>query len=116
MLTVESISYSKIRGQRQFDIDIFDSDTQKGITIGLPLGKYDKSTIVNHLIRSQYTQDRVEAIINNHFLNISEWLDKKLAGEEVVFDDPEYTKFQEWRNISKKLADDIIEEINKMLN
>lgn len=114
MLTVENISYSKIRGQRQFSIDIFDSSAQLCTTIELPLGAYDKSTIVNALIRNKYSQDQVEAIINNHFLNISEWLDKKLAGEETTFEDPEYSKFQEWRQASKKLADKIIEKIKSI--
>lgn len=114
MLTIENISYFKVRGQRQFSIDIFDSSTQSCTTIELPLGIYDKSTIVNTLIRSKYPQDQVEAIINNHFLNISEWLDKKLAGEEVEFDDPEYTEFQNWRKNSKTLSDEIIERLKSI--
>ena len=114
MLTVESVSYSKIRGQRQFNIDIFNSDTLESITIELPLGVYDKSTIINKLIRHKYSQDRVEAIINNHFLNISEWLDKKLAGENVTFEDPNYSEFQAWRDTSKKLADEIIKRIKEL--
>lgn len=111
MITIENISYSYVSGQRQFSIDIFDNGTQLCTTIELPAGVCDKSTIINLLIRSRYTQDRVEAIINNHFLNISEWLDNKLSGKEVDFTDTEYQEFQEWRATSKKLADEMVEKI-----
>lgn len=114
MLTIENITYSVINGQKEFIIDIFDNDTKDSIVIGLPIGKWDKSTVVNALIRNKYSQDRVEAIVNNHFLNISEWLDKKLSGEEVSFEDPEYAEFQQWRAASKILANQIIESIESL--
>lgn len=111
MITIENISYSYVSGQRQFSIDVFDNGTHMCTTIELPAGVCDKSTIINLLIRSRYTQDQVEAIINNHFLNLSDWLDDKLSGKEVDFIDTEYQEFQEWRAVSKKLAVEIIEKI-----
>ena len=71
-------------------------------------GKWNKSNIINDLIRLKYSQDHVEAIINNHFLNIAEWLDAKFKGEEVKFSDPEYDEFQAWRKECKVIADDAL--------
>jgi hypothetical protein len=70
--------------------------------------EWNRSDIIDKLIRSQYSQDRVEAIINNHFLNIAEWLDKKFKGEDVAFEDLEYDKLQEWRAVCKQWADEAL--------
>ena len=67
-----------------------------------------KSNIIDKLIRTKYPQDKVEAIINNHFLNISEWLDKKFNGEDVIFEDPDYDELQEWRKKCKEIADEAL--------
>lgn len=69
---------------------------------------WSKSIIIDKLIRNQYSQDKVEAIINNHFLNISEWLDKKFKGEEVEFEDPEYDALQNWRKQCKVIANEAL--------
>lgn len=70
--------------------------------------KWKKSVIINNLIRYRYSQDQVEAIINNHFLNIAEWLDAKFKGEEVKFSDPDYEEFQAWRKKCKTIADEAL--------
>lgn len=66
---------------------------------------WTRSIVIDKLVRSQYSQDHVEAIINNHFLNIAEWLDKKFKGEDVTFEDPEYDELQNWRKKCKEIAD-----------
>lgn len=112
MKTVESLSYINDAGLRKYTVEVFDDETRESLIINLPEGKYDKSTIVNALVRSKYTQDHVEAIINNHFLSISEWLDAKLSGSTESFSDPDYNELQAWRAESKRLADEIIKFIN----
>jgi hypothetical protein len=114
MYNVESISYSIEQGQRAFVIEVFNDETQHSLVINPPAGRYDKSTIINELIRTKYTQDMVEAIINNHFINISEWIDKKFAGSNEDFVDPEYEELQAWRAESKRLAADIETYINNL--
>lgn len=74
----------------------------------IPQGLWNKSVIVNALIRSKYSQDQVEAIINNHFLNIAEWLDAKFNGSTDSFVDKEYDDFQNWRKQCKSLADEAL--------
>ena len=115
MITIENITYSVVNGQREFIIDIFGNSANTSAVIGLPRGKWDYSTVVNTLIRSKYSQDSVEALVNNHLLAMSEWQDKIFAGENPGrFEDPEYNELQQWRATSKQLATQIIEEINKI--
>lgn len=78
------------------------------IMVPLPTGVWNKGSIIDALIRSQYSQDQVEAIVNNHFLNISEWMDLKFKGEDVKFSDPEYDEFQRWRKRCKVLAEEAL--------
>ena len=94
--------------QLKYTIVYLDGNQPRDILIVQDL--WNNSGIVNALIRSKYSQDRVEAIINNHFLNIAEWLDKKFKGEDVKFEDPEYDELQEWRKICKQWAKEALEK------
>lgn len=80
------------------------------VTVLLPAGLWNKSIIVDKLIRSQYSQDMMEAIMNNHFLNIAEWIDKKLSGENVEFADVDYDEMQRWRAVSKEIAEEALKQ------
>lgn len=81
---------------------------EEPVSVPLPIGVWNKGSIIDALIRSQYSQDQVEAIVNNHFLNISEWMDLKFKGEDVKFSDPEYDEFQRWRKRCKVLSDEAL--------
>ena len=94
--------------QLKYTIVYLDENQPRDILIVQDL--WNNSGIVNALIRSKYSQDRVEAIINNHFLNIAEWLDKKFKGENIKFEDPEYDELQEWRKICKQWAKEALEK------
>lgn len=95
------------RGFTKYGVDFFDINGQpRGISIAAP--DWNRSGIVNSLIRSVYSQDRVEAIINNHFLAIGEWLEKKLAGSSEPFVDPDYDELQLWRETCKQWADEAL--------
>lgn len=110
-MRIENITYSIINGQKLFTIEAFDNQDTR-ILVGLPAGKWDKATVVNELIRVKYSQDSVEALINNHLLKLSEWQDKLLSGETTTrLIDPDYDELQRWRKNSKELADLIIAEI-----
>lgn len=102
------VSYNEIMNRRQFYI-IYENGNGESISVPLPLGKLDRSTIINALIRSKYSQDMVEAIVNNHFLNIAEWLDAKFAGSTDSFVDEEYDEMQDWRKTCKRLADEALQ-------
>lgn len=113
MYTIENLTYSLDSGLRKYMVEVFDNEAQTSLIVSLPTGRYDRSTIVNALIRSKYSQDQVEAIINNHFLAIGEWIDSKLSGDSNnPFEDPAYADLQSWRAESKRLADIIISMID----
>lgn len=76
----------------------------------LPIGEWNKGAIINSLIRNVYSQDQVEAIINNHFLNIAEWLDKKFNNENVSFEDKDYDELQRWRKQCKVIAEEALSQ------
>ena len=52
----------------------------------------------------------VEAIVNNHFLNIAEWLDAKFTGSTESFVDAEYDEMQNWRKVCKRFAEEALQQ------
>lgn len=112
MWTIDNISPIVKNGLGSYEISVINQDTQQSVLVQLPFMKLDRSVIINSVIRSRYQQDAVEAIINNHFINIAEWIDKKFAGSTDSFEDPEYEELQAWRAESKRLADEILAAIN----
>lgn len=90
-------------------IEYGDPNEPKSISVN----SYDwnKSTIVNNLIRSKYSQDSVEALVNNHLMKLAEWQDKVFEGENPgKLEDPEYAELQEWRKLCKQWADEALEK------
>ena len=69
-------------------------------TITLPVGQYDRATVISAIIRHKYSDDKMQAIINNYLLDPN--------NEEVV---KEFIEMQEYRRFAKSLADDFIKEI-----
>lgn len=67
-----------------------------------PPGIPDRGQIINAVIRQDYPEDRMEAVINNYLLDPTDE-DAKVAFDEM----------QEFRKSAKEFADSIINEINK---
>ena len=107
MTKIVHISVNDYMGQPQYTIYYQDGEGEP-TTVLLAPGLWNRSVIVDALIRSKYAQDEVEAIINNHFLNIAEWLDKKFAGSTDKFIDEAYDDMQSWRKVCKAMADEAI--------
>lgn len=69
----------------------------RAVEITMPVGVIDYGSIVSAIIDSHYTNDQMQAIVNNH-----------LIGEhEDAFDE-----MQEYRAYAKRMARQIVEEIN----
>lgn len=92
----------------QFRYTIYYGTNDNFESVILPMGVWNKSVIINALIRAKYSQDQVEAIINNHFLAIGEWLEAKFVGSTDPFIDSEYDGLQNWRKTCKQLADEAL--------
>ena len=72
---------------------------------------WNNGNIVNALIRSRYSQDSVEALVNNHLLLLADWQDKIFTGEVTGrLVDPDYDELQEWRKICKQWAKEALEK------
>ena len=103
------ISVSNYMGQPQYII-YYQLGDGEPVQVPLPAGDWNKSVIIDRLVRSKYSQDMVEAIVNNHFLNIAEWLDAKFAGSTESFVDVEYDEMQGWRKACKRLAEEALRQ------
>lgn len=68
----------------------------------IPLHKLSYDDLVSILINTQYSQDKMQAIINNYLLDGDT--------DDVVV--KEFKEMQEWRKLSKVVAKDILSRIN----
>lgn len=71
-------------------------------SITLPNNQYDRSTVISAVIRQKYSDDEMQAIINNYLLDPDD--------TEAV---AEFNQMQQYRKFAKKLADEFIEAIKE---
>lgn len=103
--------YKEFYNDGRFSGHIIYLDNNEPLDVHIPIGSWNKSTIVNNLIRSKYSQDSVEALVNNHLMKLAEWQDKIFEGENPgKLEDPEYDELQEWRKLCKQWADEALEK------
>lgn len=94
------ISTTNVYGQIQYIIRIEIKQILDGYeweSIELPRGVWNKSIIISSIIRSRYSTDDVEAIINNV---LSDPLDETRMAE--------YKTLQEWRKYAKEQATELM--------
>lgn len=109
MVKLIELYKTEVIGQPQYVL-YYQEENGEPVKVLPPRGRWDRSVIIDALVRSKYSQDMVEAIVNNHFLNIAEWLDAKFAGSTESFIDEEYDKMQNWRKACKTLADEALQK------
>ena len=68
-----------------------------GLRVNAP---YEKHEIINDIIRIKYSQESMEAIINNHLLE-----------NESEDDKAEFDAMQEWRANAKAIAKEVMDEL-----
>jgi hypothetical protein len=100
-------TYYRHLGQRVYTInfnvqEIEDNELGKYRynSVTLPVGKYDRDTIINTIIRYKYREDEMEATINNYLLDSED--------EETV---NSFKEMQEWRRLAKDTAKEVLEII-----
>lgn len=117
MEKVIRVSVDVFMCQRQYTI-YYETGEGEIVTVSLEPGVWGKDAIVDALIRSRYTQDSVEAIINNKLMAIGDFMDELKNGgimdaikllKEMAADET-YTKFQSWRKVCKRMADEALVE------
>lgn len=71
------------------------------VRVQQPLGK-DK--IVNAIVSAAYPSDKMQAIINNHFLNLAAQQEGEALDADEQAHEQEYQQMQEWRKHAKQIA------------
>lgn len=74
----------------------------KYVVTTLPPGIYDRGTVIAQIVNSRYSNDEMQAIINNYLLDASD--------EEAV---AEFKEMQAWRKHAKEIADRFLAEIQQ---
>lgn len=72
----------------------------KYLSVTLPAGMYDRNTVISTIICNRYSNDEMQAIINNYLLDSSD--------EEAV---AEFDEMQHYRKHAKEIADKFLAEI-----
>lgn len=102
MYTIKKIN-EQIKNCIKFYIITIKFDSYDEHTVlRVPLHKLSYDDLVSILINIQYSQDKMQAIINNYLLD-------KETDDTVV---KEFNEMQEWRKLSKVVAKDILSRIN----
>ena len=70
-------------------------------TVTLPVGQFDRATVISTLIRQKYRDDEMQAIINNYLLDPED-------AEAVA----EFNMMQEYRRFAKTVADAFIQTLD----
>ena len=112
MANLVELYKSESLGQPQYVI-YYQEDNGEPVKVLLPRGKWNRDVIIDSLVRSKYSQDEVEAIINNELLNISDFMDelrnggitKAISYLKNLVEDEGYKNLQDWRRACKTLAD-----------
>nr|DAL84850.1 MAG TPA: hypothetical protein [Caudoviricetes sp.] len=69
----------------------------------------ERGKVIDAIVSAAYPSDKMQAIINNHFVNLARIADgKKLDADELSHEE-EYNAMQEWRKKAKSVASDVME-------
>jgi hypothetical protein len=88
-----------------FDVNLVkegENEQYKWCEINLPVGMPTYSQLVSAIIHGRYSDDAMQAIINNHLLE-----------DEDSEHQKEWNDMQMWRMEAKRMAKEILEEIKK---
>ena len=107
---MNSIDYNKYTNDYGVTYVVSINYNDGGYMFNIGVDDWNRDNLISIFIRARYTQDRVEAIINNHFIKIAEWLDKKFNGSIEPFIDEEYTELQNYRTQIKAWVDEMLEK------
>lgn len=102
-----------------FDIEKMAAETSKSGEVIVPDGMYTMEnvdvcgartydSIVNAIVCDRYPADKMQAIINNHFLNLAKIADGKKLDEDDIAHEAEYDAMQEWRVKAKSVAKEVV--------
>lgn len=108
--TPQFVTFERHLGQKVYTInfnveEMSGEETENGQrfrynTVTLPVGQFDRDTVISTLIRQRYRDDEMQAIINNYLLDPDD--------KEAV---TEFNVMQDYRKFAKTVADKFLQAI-----
>lgn len=69
----------------------------------------ERDKVIDAIVSAAYPSDKMQAIINNHLVNLATLADGGKLDEDELSHEEEYKAMQEWRKRAKSVASDVME-------
>lgn len=69
----------------------------------------ERDKVIDAIVSAAYPSDKMQAIINNHLVNLATLADGGKLDEDELAHEDEYKAMQEWRKKAKSVASDVME-------
>ena len=69
----------------------------------------ERDKVIDAIVSAAYPSDKMQAIINNHLVNLATLADGGKLDEDELSHEEEYKAMQEWRKKAKIVASDVME-------
>ena len=69
----------------------------------------ERDKVIDAIVSAAYPSDKMQAIINNHLVNLATLADGGKLDEDELAHEEEYNAMQEWRKKAKSVAGDVME-------
>ncbi len=69
----------------------------------------ERDKVIDAIVSAAYPSDKMQAIINNHLVNLATLADGGKLDEDELSHEEEYNAMQEWRKKAKSVAGDVME-------
>lgn len=100
MYTIRKIEANVSKCVKSFVVVIKFNDYKEDTVFYISEPNLNYDYLVSNLIKVKYTNDRMQAIINNYLLE---------QDEQTI---AEFNEMQDWRKLSKTVAKDILSNVN----
>lgn len=102
-----------------FDVDVTElpSETDNEETKRTAFSAYvvrveqplERDKVIDAIVSAAYPSDKMQAIINNHLVNLATLADGGKLDKDELAHEEEYKAMQEWRKKAKSVASDVME-------
>ena len=69
----------------------------------------ERGKVIDAIVSAAYPSDKMQAIINNHLVNLATLADGGKLDKDELAHEEEYKAMQEWRKKAKSVASDVME-------
>lgn len=98
-----------------------DSNESKNTTTRMAYSAYvvrieqpmERDKVIDAIVRAAYPNDKMQAVINNHFANLAKIADGKKLDADEEEHEAEYEEMQAWRTKAKAVGKNVLEEYTR---